>query len=173
MSFSIARTHTSDIIQAGRSGNRDTDRFPVDALLPCTTYPRGTYPPPPDHEIPDLAAMSDGRGDCGWHPVVIQRRRTSYPGLGALRTDDLQATSSRAPNEHRPPPATPPDRPPSRWPPPRVFPPSPAAKARHISQNYREWHSRSQTLLLVGMRTPCPRTPHPLGAFGASWPSPN
>ena len=60
MSFSIARTHTSDIIQAGRSGNRDTDRFPVDALLPCTTYPRGTYPPPPDHEIPDLAAMSDG-----------------------------------------------------------------------------------------------------------------
>ena len=55
-----AHTQSGTVTQAGRSVNHDTDRFPVDALLPCTTYPRGTYPPPPDHEIPDLAAMTDG-----------------------------------------------------------------------------------------------------------------
>ena len=57
------RQHAQPVVQAGRLVGNDTDRFPVDALLPCTTYPRGSIirEPPPDHEIiPDLAAMSDG-----------------------------------------------------------------------------------------------------------------
>ena len=58
MSSSISYTHAYDVIQAGRSGDHDTDRFPVDGLLPCATYPRAV--PPPDPKIPNLAAMSDG-----------------------------------------------------------------------------------------------------------------
>ena len=81
VSFSTARTHFSDIIQAGRSGNHDTDRFPVDALLPCTTYPRGTYPPPPDHKIPDLAAMGDG-----------ERRLWMAPRRDSAASDQLPQT---------------------------------------------------------------------------------
>jgi len=62
-SYYTPRQHTQPVVQAGRLVGNDTDRFPVDALLPCTTYPRGSIirEPPPDHEnIRDLAAMSNG-----------------------------------------------------------------------------------------------------------------
>ena len=62
VSYHTARQHTQHVAQAGRLVGNDTDRLPVDGLLPCATYPRGiAVGPPPDPEnISDLAAMSDG-----------------------------------------------------------------------------------------------------------------
>ena len=99
MSSSISYSHAQDVIQAGRSGDHDTDRFPVDALLPCTTYPRGTYPPPPDHEIPDLAAMSDGERRLWMAPRRDSAAQDQLPQSG-YATDgrpsgDLQPGTQR------------------------------------------------------------------------------
>ena len=71
----------------------DADRFPVDGLLPCTTYPRGTEAPP-DPEIHDLAAMSDGERRLWMAPrrdsaVLDQLPRNRYATDGRP-SGDLQ-----------------------------------------------------------------------------------
>ena len=79
VSSSVSYSHAYDVIEAGRSGDHDTDRFPVDGLLPCTTYPRGT--PPLDPEIPNLAVMSDG-----------ERRLWMAPRRDSAASDQLPRT---------------------------------------------------------------------------------
>ena len=133
MSSSISYTHAYDIIQAGRSGDHDTDRFPVDGLLPCTTYPRGTVPPP-DPEIPNLAAMSDGERRLWMAPRRDSAAQDQLPRTWCAPDGRPSGDLQPGTQVNRPPPVVPPDRPPSRWFPPRVFPPSPAATGRHFSQ---------------------------------------
>ena len=94
-----ARTQSGTVTQAGRSVNHDTDRFPVDALLPCITYPRGTYPPPPDHEIPNLATMTDGERRLWMAPrrdLAVQDQ-LPQPGYAAdgRPSGDLQPGTQR------------------------------------------------------------------------------